>query len=178
MVHLDTPAPDFSLNKALGGIVSLGDFNDKKVLVVMFICNHCPYVKHIKQGLIDIYLDYKDKGVGFVAINSNDPDYDSTDSPDYMKLENYPFPYAFDESQQTAKDFGAVCTPDIFVYNSKRKLAYRGQFDNSRPGNNYPVTGESLRSAIDALLEDKPVTLEQKPSTGCNIKWKPGNEPR
>jgi hypothetical protein len=143
----------------------------------MFICNHCPYVIHVKQGLIDIYNDYKDKNVGFVAISSNDPDYETSDSFENMKKEGYPFPYLFDETQEVAKSYGAACTPDIFVYNEQRVLVYRGQLDGSRPGNGVPVTGEDLRAAIDATLTNTKVSQDQKPSTGCNIKWKLGNEP-
>lgn len=181
MIDLGTDAPEFNMIDTDGNTVSLGDFSDSKALVVAFICNHCPYVKHIRMGLVKLAEDYMDKGVSFVAINSNDPDYDSDDSYEMMKEEvqsvGYQFPYLLDETQEVAKAYKATCTPDFFVYDSDRKLVYRGQMDNSRPGNMVPVTGKDLRDALEALLSDKEVNSEQKPSTGCNIKWKPGNQP-
>lgn len=177
MVPLGSQAHDFNLPTTDGDNISLQDFQGKKALLIMFICNHCPYVIHVKKELINISNDYKDKSVGIIAINSNDPNYDSADSFEAMKKENYPFPYAYDESQFTAKKYGAACTPDFFLYNSKRELVYRGQLDNSRPGNKKELTGKDLRMAIDAVLNDKKVDADQKPSSGCNIKWRPGNQP-
>lgn len=177
MQSLGTKAPDFNLPTTESVDVSLGTFKNKKVLVVMFICNHCPYAIHVKEELVKIANDYKDKGVGFVGINSNDPDYDSQDSFENMKKENYPFPYAFDETQEVAKTYKAACTPDIFVFDEKRELSYRGQVDDSRPGNGKPLTGKDLREALDALLAGHKPESNQKPSSGCNIKWKPDNEP-
>jgi peroxiredoxin len=177
MQSLGTKAPDFNLPSTSGDTVSLSNFDDKEVLVVAFICNHCPYVKHIKSGLLTLYNDYKDKGVGFVAINSNDVSSYPEDSFENMKNEGYPFPYLFDETQKTAKAYKAACTPDFFVYDNNRVLKYRGQMDGSRPGNFKPNDGKDLRSAIDMILSGFEVGKDQKPSTGCNIKWKRGNEP-
>jgi len=181
MLDLGTKAPDFSLPAAHGHKVSLADFASAKVLVVLFICNHCPYVKHIRRGLAQVARDYLPRGVAFVAINSNDIDQYPDDSLPNMAAEaeqfGYEFPYLFDETQAVAKAYRAACTPDIYVFDEKRVLVYRGQFDESRPGKDIPVTGEDLRAAIDALLAGKPVSDDQVPSMGCNIKWKPGNEP-
>ncbi|MFC1622145.1 thioredoxin family protein [Patescibacteria group bacterium] len=172
IIPLDTKAPDFNLPTTSGKNITIDDFKNNKVLVIMFICNHCPYVIHVKNELVRIGNDYSDKSVGIIGINSNDPDYDSSDSFENMKNEDYPFPYAFDETQEVAKAYKAACTPDIYVFDQERKLVYRGQLDDSRPGNNIPVTGIDLRNAIDAVLEGKEVDLNQKPSSGCGIKWK------
>ena len=181
MLALGTTAPDFSLPTTGGKTVSLSTFTDSKLLVVMFICNHCPYVKHIQKGLVEVANDYQAKGVGFVAINSNDADNYPEDSFEMMEKEielaGYPFLYAYDEDQSVAKAYNAACTPDIYVFDGERKLVYRGQLDDSRPGNDKPVTGQDLRASLDALLQDAPVSQDQKPSTGCNIKWKSGNAP-
>ncbi len=147
----------------------------------MVICNHCPFVKHIRQGLIQFARDYQAKGLAIVAINANDVANHPEDSPAKMaedaKTFGYPFPYLYDESQATAQAYHAACTPDFFLFDADRKLVYRGQFDGSRPGNNVPVTGNDLRAAADAVLAGQPVSPEQNPSIGCNIKWKAGNEP-
>ncbi|MDC0449073.1 thioredoxin family protein [bacterium] len=172
MLPLGTKAPKFDLPTTTGENITLNDFQAKKALVVMFICNHCPYVIHIKNQLIKIGNDYQNKSVGIVAINSNDPDYDSSDSFENMKNEGYPFPYAFDKTQEVAKAYSAACTPDIYVFNQNRELVYRGQSDDSRPGNGLPTTGKDLRNAIDAVLNETEVDANQKPSTGCNIKWR------
>lgn len=182
MLPLGTPAPDFSLPEpATGELISLADFRGKPLLVVAFISNHCPFVKHVREGLVKFVTDYRTKGLACVAICANDVDHYPDDSPARMAEEarafGYPFPYLYDETQQTAKAYRAACTPDFFLFNGERKLAYRGQFDGSRPGNAVPVTGANLRSAADALLSGWPVSPEQRPSVGCNIKWKPGNEP-
>ena len=182
MLPLGTPAPDFSLPDVVSGQnVSLSDFDDKKAFLVMFICRHCPYVQHVKSELARIGKDYKDKDIEIVAISSNDinvyPE-DASDSLSEMaKEEGFNFPYLFDETQEVAKSYTAACTPDLFLFDKDRKLVYRGQIDDSRPGNNVPVTGKNLRSAIDAVLSDKEVDPNQKPSMGCSIKWKKGNEP-
>ncbi|MFC1700393.1 thioredoxin family protein [Patescibacteria group bacterium] len=177
MLPLGTKAPNFNLPTTKGTNISLSDFSDKKALVVMFICNHCPYVIHVKEELIRISSDYKDQSVGFIGINSNDPNHDPTDGFEHMKKENYPFPYAFDETQEVAKEYKAACTPDIFVFDEKRELIYRGQIDDSRPGNAKELTGKDLREALGSILKGKKPLDDQKPSSGCNIKWKPGNEP-
>jgi len=181
MLDLGTQAPDFSLPDVHGRKVSLSDFASAKVLVVLFICNHCPYVKHIRRGIAQVAHDYIPRGVAFVAINANDVDQYPDDSPPNMAAEaeqfGYEFPYLFDETQAVAKAYRAACTPDIYVFDDNRVLVYRGQFDDSRPGKDIPVTGADLREAIDALLAGKPVSDDQVPSMGCNIKWKPGNEP-
>jgi len=181
MMPLGTRAPDFSLPDTDGGTVSLDDFRDAPALLVMFICNHCPYVKHLRQSLADFAREYRERGLAVVAISSNDVEKYPQDSPEMMKKEKeeagYPFPYLFDESQDVAKAYRAACTPDFFLFDGDRRLVYRGQFDSSRPKNDIPVTGEDLRAAADAVLEGRPVPEDQTPSIGCNIKWKPGNEP-
>jgi len=177
MIPLGTKSPDFDLPCVDGNNYTLNSFDDKKVLVVMFICNHCPYVVHIKDELIKLFEDYKDSDVAFVGISSNDAEYEPTDGFEYMKEEGYPFPYLYDETQEIAKAYKAACTPDIYLFNKDKELVYRGQLDDSRPGNNKPVTGIDLRNAIDAVLAGTPVDDNQKPSSGCNIKWKPGNQP-
>lgn len=181
MLPLGTTAPDFTLPNTDGKQVSLRDFAGKPVLLVIFICNHCPYVKHVQAELARLGRDYALLGVGIVAINSNDVMNYPEDSPAKMAVEakaaGYSFPYLFDESQAVARAYHAACTPDYFLFNQDRKLVYRGQLDDSRPGNGDPVTGRDLRAALDALLGGKLPSVEQKPSLGCNIKWKPGNEP-
>jgi len=181
MLPLGTTAPDFKLPDANGKTVSLEDFQDKPALLVLFICNHCPYVKHIRTGLAQLARDYLPKHVGIVGINSNDAANYPEDSPARMKEEaksaGYLFPYLYDETQAVAKAYRAACTPDIFLFDKGRKLVYRGQLDDSRPGNGIPVTGKDLRAALDAVLAGRPVSPDQKASVGCNIKWKSGNEP-
>ncbi len=181
MLSLGTSAPDFRLPDTNGKTVSLADFKDKPALLVVFMCNHCPYVRHIRSGLAQLARDYLPRGVAMVGINSNDVENYSEDSPAEMKKEvksaGYIFPYLYDESQAVAQAYRAACTPDIYLFDKSRKLVYRGQFDDSRPGNGVPVTGKDLRAALDAVLAGKPVPPDQKPSIGCNIKWKAGNEP-
>ncbi|MEX2530683.1 MAG: thioredoxin family protein [Gemmatimonadota bacterium] len=181
MLPLGTEAGDFSLPDTEGGTVSLDDFAGKPGLVVMFICNHCPYVKHLREGLRDFGREYTEKGLGIVAISSNDVERYPADSPEKMAEEQeangWVFPYLYDEDQEVAKEYRAACTPDFFLFDADRKLVYRGQFDGSRPGNDVPVTGEDLRRAADAVLEGRQVPADQQSSVGCNIKWKPGNEP-
>jgi len=181
MLPLGTTAPDFKLPDTNGRTVSLADFKEKPTLLVIFMCNHCPYVKHIREGLAQLARDYVPRGVGMVGINSNDVANYPDDSPANMAREvksaGYVFPYLYDESQAVAKAYRAACTPDIYLFDKNRKLVYRGQFDDSRPGNGIPVTGKDLRAALDAVLAGKPVSARQTPSIGCNIKWKAGNEP-
>ncbi len=180
MLELGTSAPDFSLAEpATGNTVSLADFNDKPLLV-LFICNHCPFVIHIREALGQFAKDYLPQGLAIVAINANDATRHPDDSPEKMADEArsyYPFPYLFDDDQSVAKAYRAACTPDIYLFDKQHRLVYRGQFDGSRPGNTIAVTGEDLRQAADAVLTGHPVTTDQKPSLGCNIKWLPGNEP-
>ena len=182
MLPLGTPAPDFSLPEpATGKMVSLGDFQTAPALLVMVICNHCPFVKHLRHGLAQFARDYQAKGLAIVAISANDVANYPDDSPAKMAEEaktfGYPFPYLYDESQAISKAYRAACTPDFFLFDADRKLVYRGQFDGSRPSNNLPVTGADLRTATDAVLAGQSVAVEQKPSIGCNIKWRVGNEP-
>ena len=181
MLPLGTNAPDFRLPDTTGRIVSLADFANAPALLVMFICNHCPYVKHIRAGLAQLGKDYQPRGAAIVAISANDAASYPEDNPASMahevKSAGYTFPYLYDESQAVAKAYRAACTPDFFLFDQARKLVYRGQFDASRPGNGLPVTGQDLRAALDAVLAGKPVSTTQSPSIGCNIKWKPGNEP-
>jgi peroxiredoxin len=181
MGPLGTKAPDFTLPDPEGTMVSLSDFEGAKALLLMFICNHCPFVKHIAEGLAALGRDYQPRHVAVVAINSNDVANYPDDSPPKMAEEiearGYTFPYLFDETQDVAQAYAAACTPDFFVYDKQRKLVYRGQLDDSRPGNDVPVTGEDLRAALDAVLAGRAVPEFQKHSIGCNIKWKPGNEP-
>jgi peroxiredoxin len=181
MLPLGTTTPYFKLPDTNGKTVSPADFKDKSALLIMFICNHCPYVKHIRNGLAELARDYRSRSVAIVGINSNDVANYPDDSPAKMKEEvraaGYTFPYLYDESQAVAKAYRAACTPDIYLFDKRRKLVYRGQFDDSRPGNGIPVTGKDLRAALDALLADKPASTNQKASVGCNIKWKSGNEP-
>ncbi|MDA7950139.1 MAG: thioredoxin family protein [Pirellulaceae bacterium] len=181
MLPLGTVAPDFSLLDTCGQRVSLANFQEKKGLVVMFLCNHCPYVIHLQKHLKDFANEFLPLEIGFVAINANDPTNYPDDSPEKMKItaENneYPFPYLFDASQKVAQAYKAACTPDFFLFDDNLKLTYRGQFDESRPGNDSPVTGNDLRKAILATLAGKETPIPQKPSIGCNIKWKPENQP-
>ena len=177
MLPLGTRAPDFTLpDTVTGRSVSLADFAGKKALLVMFICNHCPFVKHIRSQLAALGRDYSEKGVGIVAISSNDAANYPDDSPAKMKDEaraaGYTFPYLYDESQAVARAYQAACTPDFFLFDSARALVYRGQLDDSRPGNGVPVTGKDLRAALDAALAGQPPLPTQRPSIGCNIKWK------
>ncbi len=182
MQELGTPAPDFRLlEPATGEYRSLADFKEAPALLVVFMCNHCPYVIHIREALAEFAREYQPKGLAMVGINSNDVADRPEDSPEKMveevKKVGYTFPYLFDEDQSVAKAYRAACTPDFFLYDADRKLVYRGQFDDARPRNDEPVTGKDLRAAVDALLAGKPIPEDQKPSLGCNIKWKPGNEP-
>jgi len=182
MLALGTQAPPFALPDTEGRPVSLSHFKDSRALLVMFICNHCPYVKHVRSELARLGKDYQPKGVAVVAISSNDVGMYPDDSPEAMRREKaeagYTFPYLYDETQSVARDYRAACTPDLFLFDAQHRLVYRGQLDDSRPGNNVPVTGKDLRAALDAYLAGTPVSRDQRPSLGCNIKWKPGNEPR
>jgi peroxiredoxin len=182
MLPLGTTAPDFSLRDATSGTnVSLADLDDKPVLLVMFISNHCPYVKHVAAALAHLGSDYGRRGVGIVAIGSNDIENYPDDAParmvDFAAANGFTFPYLFDESQEVALAYRAACTPDFYVFDSDRKLVYRGQLDGARPSNDVPVDGRDLRAALDAALDGAPVPEPQLPSMGCNIKWKAGNEP-
>jgi peroxiredoxin len=181
MLPLGTRAPDFALPATTGRTVSLRDFQKAPALLVVFMCNHCPFVKHVRRELAALAREYQDKGVGVVGINSNDTEKYPDDSPSMMAREveeaGYTFPYLFDETQEVAQSYRAACTPDFFLFDRERKLVYRGQLDSSRPSNGEPVTGADLRAALDAVLEGRPVAGMQRPSVGCNIKWKPGNEP-
>nr|VFJ43814.1 MAG: Peroxiredoxin [Candidatus Kentron sp. DK]VFJ49658.1 MAG: Peroxiredoxin [Candidatus Kentron sp. DK] len=181
MLELGTSAPDFSLPDTGGNLVSLQDFKDASGLLVVFLCNQCPYARHIRAGLVEFAREYQPKGIAIVAINANDVEGYPEEGPEKMAEEaensGYTFPYVSDQTQEVAKAYRAACTPDFFLFNKKRKLVYRGQFDDSRPKNNLPVTGQDLRAAADALLSGKTADSDQKPSFGCNIKWKIGNEP-
>ena len=182
MLALGTEAPDFSLPDTVSGdVVSLADYSDKKGLLVMFICNHCPYVKHVRQELARLGNDYSKSGLGIVAISSNDIDAYPADSPEAMKTEaetfGYSFPYLYDETQMVAAAYTAMCTPDFFLFGAENKLAYRGRLDESRPDSGIPVTGNELRAAIDAVLAGDLVSDQQLPSMGCSIKWKSGSTP-
>ena len=177
MMPLGTLAPDFELWDTVSEkMITLKDLKSEKATTIMFICNHCPYVKHVLEGLVKLANDYVPKGISFIAINSNDIEKYPEDAPEKMhelakKLGN-PFPYLFDETQKVAKDYAAACTPDFYIFDKDLKCAYRGQLDDSRPGNGIPVTGKDIREALDNLLSEKSVKSEQKPSIGCNIKWK------
>lgn len=181
MLALGTPAPDFRLPQPDGKVVTLSELRGAPALLVAFICNHCPYVKHIRSGLAQVAKDYKPRGVAVVGISANDVTNYPADSPAKMaeeaKSAGYIFPYLYDETQGVAKAYRAACTPDFYVFDQEQRLVYRGQFDDSRPGNGLPVTGKDVRGALDAVLAHKPLTGTQRPSIGCNIKWKPGNEP-
>jgi peroxiredoxin len=182
MLKLGTTAPDFSLSDVTTGkAYSLSSFTDKKGLLMMFICRHCPYVKHVETELAKIGNDYADKEIGIVAVSANDADNYPDDKPESLKEMaselGFKFPYLYDESQGTAKIYTAACTPDFFLFDKSRKLVYRGQLDDSRPENQKPLDGRHLRAAINCVLADQIVSSEQKPSIGCNIKWKKGNAP-
>jgi len=177
MLPLGTKAPDFSLPDVVSGkTLSLADFAQYDALLVMFICRHCPFVKHLQDALARFGRDYAGKNLGIVAISANDASEYPDDRPESLKEMaeslGFSFPFCYDESQETAKAYDAACTPDFFLFDRERKLVYRGQFDDSRPGNGLPVTGNDLRAAVDAVLEDRPASQDQKPSIGCNIKWK------
>jgi peroxiredoxin len=182
MLPLGTVAPDFNLPDTNGKIISLADFKNAPALLVIFMCNHCPYVIHLRAGLAQLARDYAPKSIGVVGINSNDVKNYPDDSPAKMKIEaekaGYIFPYLYDEMQAVAKSYRAACTPDFFLFDRGRRLVYRGQFDASRPGNGIPVTGKDLCAALDAVLAGKTTSEFQAPRIGCNIKWKAGNEPR
>ena len=182
MLPLGTKAPDFTLpDTVTGNTVSLSDYSDRAGLLVMFICNHCPYVKHVREELAGIGKDYAETGLGIVAISANDVAEYPQDGPDAMKIEaetfGYTFPYLYDEEQNVAAAYTAMCTPDFFLFGATGELAYRGRLDESRPDSGIPVTGTDLRTAIEAVLSDAPVASEQWPSMGCSIKWKSGNTP-
>ena len=182
MVALGIPAPNFQLPDVVSNrTISLATFAKKKALLVMFICRHCPYVEHVKKELANIGKSYAQKEIGIIAISSNDIQNYPEDRPERLKAMaeelGFNFPYCYDETQEVAKAFSAACTPDFFLYDRGRKLVYRGQLDDSRPGNGKPLTGRDLRKAIDQVLTDQPVTPHQTPSMGCNIKWKKGSEP-
>ncbi|HEU0055474.1 MAG TPA: thioredoxin family protein, partial [Longimicrobium sp.] len=181
MLELGTQAPFFSLPDTDGETVSLEDARGAKAVLVMFICNHCPFVKHVRAELARLGEEYAPRGVAIFAISSNDADAYPPDGPDAMRQEKeaagYVFPYLFDRLQDVAKAYHAACTPDFFLFGGDQRLVYRGQLDDSRPGNGLPVTGRDLRRALEAVLEERPVSPDQKPSIGCNIKWKPGNAP-
>ncbi len=182
MLPIGTFAPGFALpNVVTGETISLDYFAGKKALLVMFICQHCPFVKHLQTALAQLAKDYQDQSLGIVAISANDVANYPDDSPDNLKAMaiqlGFNFPLCYDESQEVAKTYTAACTPDFFLFDQDRKLVYRGQFDDSRPGNGVVITVQDLRQAIEAVLNDQSVTSEQKPSIGCNIKWKAGNEP-
>ena len=181
MLPLGTTAPDFSLADTEGNIVSVDDFKDAPALLVVFMCNHCPFVKHVLKVMVELIKEYQQKGVAVVGINSNDVASFPEDRPEMMakiaKETGFTFPYLYDETQEAARAYRAACTPDFFLFDKERRLVYRGQMDDSRPGNNMPVTGADLRAALDAVLTGREVSKEQKPSMGCNIKWKQGNVP-
>ena len=181
MLPLGTRAPEFNLPDTRGNMVSLADFEDKPALLVIFMCNHCPFVKQVLKKMVEIVKQYQAKGVAVVGINSNDVGTYPEDSPEMMAKvahrEGFSFPYLYDQTQEAAKAYHAACTPDFFLFDKQRKLVYRGQMDDSRPDSGIPITGADLNAAIDAVLEGREVSGEQKPSMGCNIKWKPENEP-
>ena len=177
MIPLGTPAPSFKLPDVVSGkTLSLNELQSKVATVVLFICNHCPYVKHIQPKLLELINNYQEKGVSFIAINSNDAENYPADNPEKMREEatqkNFSFPYLYDESQQVARAYQAACTPDIYVFDPHLNCVYRGRFDESTPGNGKTVTGQDLREALDNVLSGKPINKDQKPSVGCNIKWK------
>ena len=182
MLELGTLAPEFSLPDVVSGrMISLDSFKKRDALLVMFICRHCPYVQHVQQELARIGKDYANRNVGFVGISSNDPEAYPEDSPtslaEMSKELGFTFPVCYDESQDVAKAYRAACTPEFYIFDKSMRLVYRGQLDDSRRGNTIPVTGASVREALDALLNGRPVNPDQKPSIGCNIKWKPGKAP-
>jgi len=181
MMPLGTAAPSFSLPDRNGKLVSLADFASAPALLVVFWCNHCPYARHVRPEFVSLAREYQARGAAVVAISANDVVAFPEDGPERMTEETrahgYTFPYLYDETQETAKAYRAACTPDFFLFDGRRRLVYRGQMDDSRPGNGKPLNGADLRAALDAALAGKPVASRQKPSIGCNIKWKPGNEP-
>ncbi len=181
MAPIGMEAPAFSLPDTEGRTVSRDEFIDAPGLLVAFLCNHCPFVKHLRVQLAEFARDYQKQGLAVVGINANDVEAYPADSPQMMAREveevGYTFPYLFDEDQSVAKAYGAACTPDFFLFDGDGRLVYRGQFDDSRPSNGLPVTGNDLRMAADAVLEGRPLSEEHRPSVGCNIKWKPGNAP-
>ena len=182
MLPLGTPAPDFVLPDVVTGqTISLADFASAPALLVAFICNHCPYVKHVQAGLAEMARGFQTRGVAVVAVSSNDVVNYPEDGPELMRVEaqtaGYTFPYLFDETQSVARAYRAACTPDFFLFDGSRRLVYRGQMDDARRGNPLPVTGRDLRAAVEAVLAGQPVSSRQIPSLGCNIKWKPGQEP-
>lgn len=181
MLRLGTRAPYFDLPGCDGKQYNLDQFAEAPALLVVFMCNHCPYVKHVREKMVKLIDEYRNRGVAIVGINSNDAETYPDDGPDRMREDamrfSYSFPYLIDATQEVAKTYHAACTPDFFLFGKDRKLAYRGQMDDSRPGNNIPVTGRDLRAALNAVLDGLPVMVMQKPSLGCNIKWKKGNEP-
>ena len=182
MIALGSPAPDFALPDVVSGrTVRLAELASAPALLVAFICNHCPYVKHIRAGFVAFAREYQPKGLAVVAISANDPAAYPEDAPEAMAREakdaGFTFPYLYDETQAVARAYEAICTPDFFLFDRDRRLVYRGRFDASRPGSTVPVTGADLRAAVDALLAGRPVPAEQHPSMGCSIKWKPGNAP-
>jgi len=181
MLPLGTQAPDFRLPDPDGREHALADFSKAPALLVAFLCNHCPFVRHVREAFATLAREYAARGVAVVAINSNDFEAYPEDRPERMKAEareaGYAFPYLVDASQAVAKAYKAACTPDFYVFDGRRKLAYRGQMDSSRPGNDRPNDGADLRAALDAVLSGKPVNERQRPSAGCNIKWRPGQAP-
>ena len=181
MLPLGTQAPSFELPNVDGSTVRLADFRGAPAALVIFMCNHCPFVKHVAAGLADLAREYQARGVAVVGISSNDVTSHPADSPEQMVAEveqrGYTFPYLYDETQEVAKAYRAACTPDFYVFDKDQKLVYRGQMDASRPDSGIPVTGQDLRAALDAVLAGKKVPEPQKPSIGCNIKWKAGSEP-
>lgn len=182
MLPLGTEAPDFRLADVVSGrTVGLHDFADRDALLVMFICRHCPYVTHVRPELSRLGREHAGSRLGIVAISANDPATYPEDAPESLAAEaveaGYTFPYLFDETQEVAKAYTAACTPDFFLFDRERRLAYRGQMDSTRPNGGTPATGEDLRAAIDAVLQGRPVPEDQRPSVGCSIKWRPGNEP-
>jgi peroxiredoxin len=182
MLALGTPMPSFALPDVRSRkIINPETFQNKSALLVMFICRHCPYVVHVQEELTKLAQDYQEKDLGILAISSNDVSGYPADAPprlqEMAEQLGWKFPYCYDETQAVAKAFTAACTPDFFLFDRQRQLVYRGQLDESRPGNGKPVTGQDLRAALDAVLSGQPVSSQQRPSAGCNIKWKPGNEP-
>lgn len=182
LLALGSEAPDFALpDVRTGEIVQRSDFDGKRGLLVLFICRHCPYVKHVEGGIAELARDYADRDLAIVAISANDPEAYPEDAPESLaeqaRLAGFTFPYLFDATQEVARAYTAACTPDPFLFDAERRLVYRGQLDGSRPGNDLPVTCEDIRRAIDAVLEGRPVPADQRPAVGCSIKWRPGNEP-
>lgn len=182
MLELGTHAPDFNLADVVTGkAISLATFAEKKALLVMFICRHCPYVKHVQSELVKLAKDYQNSALGIVAISSNDAETYPDDSPESLKEMaselGFDFPYCYDEDQSVAKAYAAACTPDFYIFDESRELVYRGQLDDSRPKSDIPITGKDLRAAIEAVLNGKDIDQNQRASLGCNIKWKTGNEP-